>query len=218
MYAVALMTFDIDITLKHEKNDFNRIISLHTEIISILTQMKMPNTLGLFQRAIYLNLLNSTDWGKTLIRQFNQLELPDVPLESSRFHERLIIRLINYLNLNFKGQNQSRMGKPLSGVKTSFTYINEYYGLPNKILPIDSAVFYEDKLVAFVEVDGPHHYNSLNKLKRQSQLKEHLYKSYNKSIPFFRISLSECNNKQRESIRLSSIGNELMNIVNKLVI
>ena len=43
------------------------------------------------------------------------------------------------------------------------------------ISPVDCAVYLGDLLVAFIEVDGEHHYTVANTLRRQDLLKEHLY-------------------------------------------
>ena len=54
------------------------------------------------------------------------------------------------------------------------------------------AVYKNKKLVAFVEIDGAHHYNIEGKLKRKDCLKEFLYNKRYPDIKIFRIRADQC--------------------------
>ena len=66
-----------------------------------------------------------------------------------------------------------------------FEIENEYFGLKSNILSIDSAIFCNKKLVAFLEVDGDHHKDR----KRQDALKTFLYKTCYPTVELYRISI-----------------------------
>ena len=61
------------------------------------------------------------------------------------------------------------------------------------VFPIDAAVYYQNNLVAFVEIDGEFHYKQLGQvLRRKDRMKEFLYKRHYPNIPLFRIRSDQC--------------------------
>ena len=74
-----------------------------------------------------------------------------------------------------------------TSISTSkFTIKDEFYGL-GKILPIDIAVYCNDEIIAFVEVDGKYHKNKV----REDTLKEYLYNKKYQNVSLYRIDIDE---------------------------
>jgi len=81
--------------------------------------------------------------------------------------------------------------------------MNEFNGLGG-VFPVDVGVYYDEKLVAFVEIDGEFHYkfNSRadvssddgwnGKLRRKDQFKEACYRHKYPDVPLFRIRSDQC--------------------------
>lgn len=81
-------------------------------------------------------------------------------------------------------------------------------------MPIDSAVYYNDTLVALVEIDGEFHYKQLGQLlRRKDRMKEFLYKYHYPSLPLFRIRSDQCT-----VIGVKRAGGELANWISSLVL
>jgi hypothetical protein len=79
----------------------------------------------------------------------------------------------------------------LREVDQSYEIYNEFNGFTG-VFPLDIAVYKNKKLVAFVEIDGAHHYNIEGKLKRKDCLKEFLYSKKYPDIQIFRIRADQC--------------------------
>lgn len=74
-----------------------------------------------------------------------------------------------------------------------FSLFNEFVGCG--IFATDMAVYYEDNIIAFVEVDGSFHYhwsltNGDISLRRVDRLKEYLYRNRYPTVPIIRIAAS----------------------------
>ena len=82
------------------------------------------------------------------------------------------------------GKSSTATNKSISTSK--FTIKDEFYGL-GKILPIDIAVYCNDEIIAFVEVDGEHHKNRV----REDKLKEYLYNKKYQNVSLYRIDIDE---------------------------
>jgi hypothetical protein len=79
------------------------------------------------------------------------------------------------------------MLKHLHEKSEHFSVFNEFSGLRG-VFSIDSAVYFKDKLIALVEIDGEFHYKQLaQQLRRKDQLKELLYRIHYPSIPLYRM-------------------------------
>ena len=71
--------------------------------------------------------------------------------------------------------------------ETDYTIQHEFNGL-NGVFPIDSAVYYKDELLAFIEIDGETHYKANGvELRRKDLLKKYLYQYHYPSTPLFRV-------------------------------
>ena len=68
---------------------------------------------------------------------------------------------------------------------------NEFSGLKSGVFPVDCVVYLDGKIVAFVEIDGPHHYTSEGKLKRDSLIKEYLYSVQYPEVKMLRVRNEE---------------------------
>eukprot|EP01034_Spumella_vulgaris_P043102 gene43102-53498_t len=66
---------------------------------------------------------------------------------------------------------------------------NEFYGLKSGDLPVDCVVYKDNKIVAFVEVDGLHHYLSNGQLNREGHLKKWLYDKNYPGVPLIRVKV-----------------------------
>ena len=74
----------------------------------------------------------------------------------------------------------------------AFEIANEYLGLAGPIFAVDCAVFYRDKLAAFVEVDGYCHYTPQEaQIRRKDLLKEFLYKVQHPEVPMYRLRAAQ---------------------------
>ncbi len=93
---------------------------------------------------------------------------PDIP---SYLHAQIVKHLVD--SLTEKDPN--------------YSIFNEFSGFQG-VFPIDCAVYKNNELVAFVEIDGEFHYNPINQeLRRKDRLKEKLYSLAYPNIPLFRV-------------------------------
>ena len=75
-------------------------------------------------------------------------------------------------------------------------------------------MYYNDELVALVEIDGEFHYKQLGQLlRRKDRMKEFLYKYHYPSLPLFRIRSDQCT-----VIGVKRAGSELANWISSLVL
>jgi hypothetical protein len=95
------------------------------------------------------------------------------PADTSDIHLKFSARLSEYL-LSHSGQ---------------FTVNNDFFGLKSGVFPVDCAVYRGDVLVAFIEIDGPHHYTSDGALTREGQLKTWLYARIYSGVPLYRLKV-----------------------------
>lgn len=83
---------------------------------------------------------------------------------------------------------------------------NEYSAFDG-LFPVDATVFMNNIPVAFVEIDGPQHFNS-GHLRRKDQLKESLYKHKHPHATFTRVRYD-----QVKHIGVTCVGNEVANFI-----
>ncbi len=85
-------------------------------------------------------------------------------------------------------QLTSSVQNKLHQISPAYRLVNEFSGLQSGVFPVDCAVYFDSKLVAFVEIDGPHHYTaSRGVLRRDDQLKEYLYSKKYPGVTLFRV-------------------------------
>ena len=76
----------------------------------------------------------------------------------------------------------------LKAKSKSYRVENEFSGLTTGVFPVDSVVYFDDKIVAFVEFDGKQHYTADGReLMRVDKLKEHLYSVAYPDVPVIRV-------------------------------
>lgn len=91
-----------------------------------------------------------------------------------------------------------------------YACFNEFCGLQG-VFPVDAAVYYDEKLVALVEVDGEFHYKLLGQqLRRKDWLKEFLYRCHYPTVPLYRMRLD-----QLQVIGYPRAGEALANWINR---
>jgi hypothetical protein len=79
--------------------------------------------------------------------------------------------------------------------KKDFIIVDEESGLDSEILPMDITIKegVENKIIAFIEIDGPDHFitreDGQRVAHRRDQLKEELYKFNHPGVPLLRIDL-----------------------------
>ena len=123
--------------------------------------------------------------------------------QSSNFHLNIVEELINKLNTSPTNEQTKN---------NIFEMKNEFFGLKSNILSIDSAIFCNKKLVAFLEVDGDHHKDK----KRQDGLKTFLYKTCYPTVELYRISLDEVKLIDEKKI-VENLANKILNKLSNTV-
>ena len=92
--------------------------------------------------------------------------------------------------------SSSSSGSRSSSSSSEFRIENEFPGL-HAVFPIDAAVYREDRLIAFLEVDGDTHFTydmrGQKQLRRIDMLKMFLYRNRFPSIPIYRINVEDSN-------------------------
>jgi len=77
-------------------------------------------------------------------------------------------------------------------ISPGYSVQHEFAGFGG-VFSVDSGVYLDDKLVAFVEIDGEFHYRQFDRqLCRKDQMKEYLYRLKFPGIPLYRIRGDQC--------------------------
>lgn len=130
------------------------------------------------QFAIYFELMRVVPKGRELVQKIiGEHPSPSGPSATvpSRLH----------------AQTAQAMHAQLLKYSEDFDIFNEFSGLQG-VFPIDTAVYYKEKLVALVEIDGEYHYKS-QQLRRKDRLKHFLYRYHYKNIPLYRMKYDQIN-------------------------
>lgn len=168
------------------------LLSMHLAILRCYNQLDLSryHSIDLDQLLIYITTLESIPNGKKLIQKYfptlqeKTSSFQAKSTSSSKFHSDTIRETLSYLN----NEAIASQDMPLS-----YEIVNEFCGLDRGIFPIDSAVYYKNDLIAFIEIDGEFHYKQMGQqLRRKDLLKEFLYKQAFKNIPLFRIRADQC--------------------------
>ena len=201
MYSIPFITFDCNYDISFHPTQFKTdndisyesLYQIHTTLLTEYLVHTFPRNND--QLSVYFTHLLLTKGGKELVKSL-KIEIPfirgpsaDIPSES---HEYIIHTTENYLKKSSINCND-------------FSFFHEFNGLPTHIFPVDTAVWYKDKLLALIEIDGEYHYQG-TKLRRKDQLKEFLYNSVYKDVIFIRKRID-----QFEYEDLYLVGIELAN-------
>jgi hypothetical protein len=166
MYAVTLLTFDVEDATVHQQ-----LNAVHLALLQSLTKIgvgafieKERNQVLIFLEYLrHLTGVGTTSTHQHLIRVDHEI------CQMSKLHISVVQSLTEAL------QRRSSV----------FVLENEYSAFGGT-LPVDATIFREGKVVAFIEIDGPHHY-SRGVLRRKDLLKEMLYRKKHPGAVFARV-------------------------------
>lgn len=101
------------------------------------------------------------------------------------------------------GLHAKVMESTMKHLDSRFSLQNEFIGMKS-VFPIDAAIYFDDNLLAFIEIDGDYHYKFQQELRRKDRLKEFLYKSKFPKIPLYRVRHDHC-----EALGFTKLGRSL---------
>jgi hypothetical protein len=184
MWALTVLSFDSDLSKKSQKTDW--LIEMHRMLLQALrNQFRITKDTPIEERrsiALYFeNLKRLPEKAQKFI--LGEMSLPRAkaprPSAASLSHQRISERLRRKFTENNK----------------DFIVVDEESGLDSGILPMDITIKegVENKIIAFIEIDGPDHFVTREDGQRVShrgdQLREELYKFNHPGVPLLRIDL-----------------------------
>jgi hypothetical protein len=195
MYSLVVLTFEADYSdfsymvekrLKSKRGGgatalgtTSMLFNMHTKLLMRFKELQYSefDKENYDQFAVYFAFMEVIPRGNDLITAI----VGHVPRTSgpcatvpSKLHERAMASTMNNLNPEF------------------FSIQHEFNGLGG-IFPVDSAIYFRDELLAFIEVDGEFHYKLAGQqLRRKDQLKEFLYRCRFPDTPLYRIRSDQC--------------------------
>jgi hypothetical protein len=206
MYALTILSFDSDFSKNDQKMVW--LIEMHEILLQALitlfniTEATFEQRVGI---ALYFeNLKRLPDHLKKTI--LGEMGVPQVETSKSPKISRVHRQISEGLKRKFWENRKD------------FIVVDGESGLDSGILPMEITI--KDgtgKRIAFVEIDGPNHYITLEDgqvaRKRRDQLKEELYKFNQPGVPLMRIDLAESKRQDKkvtENIyqKISSFSNE----------
>jgi hypothetical protein len=212
MYSLALLTFDADSSafasavdeqingsLPHTQSE-NILLNVHSALLKLFVELDQATYYkeNFDQFGVYFAFMRAWPGGEKLVLSL----LGEIPSTTgptatipSWLHTRTIESTMSWLNGRFSVQH-------------------EFNGL-NGVFPVDAGIFFNDKLLVFIEVDGEFHYKGIQQLRRKDRLKEFLYRHAFPNIPLYRIRHDQCEllgyDKVGKSLALwiSAVANKL---------
>jgi hypothetical protein len=191
MWAFTIFSYDSDLSKNDQKTVW--LMEMHEMLIQALTTLFKVTEASLQQRvgiALYFENLQRLpeDIKKTIA---GEMSLPRVEARKSSKISRVHKRISEGLKRMFAKN------------KKDFIVVDEESGLGSGILPMGITI--KDgtgkRIIAFVEIDGPNHYITLEDgrvaRKRRDQLKEELYKFNHPGVPLMRVDLAEGKRKEK---------------------
>ena len=103
-------------------------------------------------------------------------------------------------------QSSKLQDRVVKGMVDAFKKVEDKFDLGlevssfSGVYPLDAVVYFESKVVAMLEVDGPHHYRHDGKLRRKDLLKESMYIKKHPDSLFHRIRWDEANRVGSETV------------------
>lgn len=188
MYALALMTFDFDFS-SEDLPLFRIFTALAYKYRTLMKRYTKPSTENYHQLQIYFEFLATLPIGQRIIanafgKPADSHFIPEIagpsPTIPSATHARLTHAIRDYISKKHHEEVSLQ---------------HEFNGLQG-VYPVDCAVYYDKQAIAFIEVDGEHHYftiDGVTTLHRTNKLKEWLYAFHYPDVPFFRVDVQEMN-------------------------
>eukprot|EP00981_Chlorochromonas_danica_P007455 scaffold1754_cov180-Ochromonas_danica.AAC.11 len=189
MYAFALMTYDCDY-------DYSTTSTTTTTTSTITSTTNLVDTVKREKMSLLWTFHH------VMLEKFSKLELAEYNQENydqfSIYFEFLSVLPGGRRRSGPAGNVPSRLHamtanaleEALIQFSSKFSIFNEFSGLGG-VFPIDVAIYYDDKLFAFVEVDGDFHYGPDQQLQRKDRLKEFIYNMRYPDVPLYRIRFDQ---------------------------
>ncbi len=195
MYSLSLLTFDMKMPA------FNELLPVHQTLLDNVSKLGLSrfNEIEIEQILIYVNLLQTltpVQWQDIEQRHVDRFFFTKVPTEERR-QSKLQQSVITSLSKALSQRN-------------SHLHLENEYSAFNGVFPVDAMVCDDNNtVVAFVEVDGPHHFTKDGKLRRKDLLKEALYRVKYPSATFTRVRFDQVN-----KLGSNYVGKEVANYIN----
>eukprot|EP00607_Mallomonas_marina_P004577 CAMPEP_0182425342 /NCGR_PEP_ID=MMETSP1167-20130531/11738_1 /TAXON_ID=2988 /ORGANISM="Mallomonas Sp, Strain CCMP3275" /LENGTH=768 /DNA_ID=CAMNT_0024605957 /DNA_START=165 /DNA_END=2471 /DNA_ORIENTATION=+ len=152
--------------------------SSKTSFYNSVTPSDLPHKL--FNASVYENL----DGQERGITNIDTTSVHSGKNMSSSTVSRLQTRVLEGLQEAFSNSAECR--------KMDIILLPEFSAF-DTLIPVDAAIVRNKKILAFLEVDGPHHYRDDGTIRRKDQLKEAMYKGMHPKSSFHRIRWLEAN-------------------------
>jgi len=207
VYSLALLTCDFPYEPPGPSNtlEMKKLWAYHDEMITLFTSYSLESFAieNYDQFSIYFEMLTAVPGGYDfVVERLGKMPNLSGPTATvpSRLHALTAHRMLEALNA-------LPMGWPLKpGMEPRFSIQNEFNGLRG-VFPVDVAIYYDDRLVALVEIDGEFHYKvsplieseegtegqrvwtaeDSKTLRRKDKLKELCYRNKYPDVGYFRI-------------------------------
>jgi hypothetical protein len=188
MYSLALLIFDCDLKEKESVAVLGHI----NQIVQEAFFKRNGSTFNEAQKSqfgVYFELIgaissgpevmgNCTNRGEKTAASLMPYAPVLQPVSSSRLHVRVSEGLLKKLNEGSGGKS------------AAYRIVDEFCGFESGTFPVDCAVYHNDVLECFLEIDGDLHYKLLvggeQVLRRADELKEFLYRKRYPNVPFIR--------------------------------
>lgn len=204
MYGLSLMIFDITI----DPHCYKLLYDVYLKLSEVVSQIGI-SSFSIVEREqilIYIHLMDTYIHTNTYTKTLN---ISDETCLSSKYI------IDSYQPTNYHSHSISKLQQSIGSAISSalakydekLEVIDEYSAFGG-IFPVDVTIFEGNDPVAFVEVDGPHHFKSSGLLRRKDLMKEALYKCKHPCASFTRVRYDQVN-------RLGSqfVGNEITNFI-----
>jgi hypothetical protein len=183
MWALTVLSFDSDLSKKNQKTGW--LIEMHRMLLQALLNRLKTEKASVEQKdsiALYFeNLKRLPENAKKAI--LGEMPFPRVRASRSTAASPSHQRISEGLRRKFTEN------------KKDFIIVDEESGLDSGILPMDITIKegVENKIIAFIEIDGPDHFvareDGQRVAHRRDQLREELYKFNHPGVPLLRIDL-----------------------------